>query len=397
MTDSEEMASWCDSGLLALCGKSMIPAPPPFGLVTSLVHLEQRIGAAARAVGVRLEVDWTELVLGRAGLRHFAPHGRTSANGSCRMLASTDGYVAVNLPRSDDLSVLEARIEGPVGDDHWSSLELWAGERTKAAVMERTALLHLAAGALEAPSGEAVIRSQLAGRSTVRPLQDLVVVDLTSMWAGPLCALVLHQAGARVVKVEARARRDGARMDERFYSWLHPDGQAEELVDLGTPSGREHLRLLLETADVVLESSRPRALRQLGLDPSHLNLREGIVWAAITARGPADPMAVGFGDDAAVAGGLVAWDTAAEPVFCGDAIADPIAGMVAAAEVLEALGSGGGRHLGISMAACAGSMIATERFGERAVLNIEVTPSGVWCEIDGVLHEVCQPRAPEGY
>jgi len=396
MTDSEEISSWCDSGLLALCGQPSAFAYPPLGLVSNLKLLERRIESAAGALGATLEVNWAELVLGRAGLRGFTPQGQTSANGSCRLLPTTDGFVAVNLPRTDDLSVLEALVEGTIGEDYWSSLEEWAGDRTKAEVIERTTLLHLAAGALEAPSGEAVVRSQLAERSSVRPLEGLVVVDLTSMWAGPLCAYLLHQAGAHVIKVEARARRDGARVDERFYSWLHPDGQAEELLDLGTHSGREQLRTLLEGADVVLESSRPRALRQLGLDPLHLALRKGVVWAAITARGPTDPMAVGFGDDAAVAGGLVAWDNEGAPVFCGDAIADPITGMVAAAEVFEALALGGGTHLGISMAACAGSMIDPDRFAQRATLDLHLTSSGASCSIEGSIVDVCAPRVPRG-
>src|SRR6185312_6430262 len=66
------------------------------------------------------------------------------------------------------------------------------------------------------------------------------------------------------------------------------------------------------------------------------------VWASITSHGRAPERAqrVGFGDVAAAAGGLVAGDEGG-PCFLADAVADPLAGLVTAAAVAEALGAGG--------------------------------------------------------
>jgi hypothetical protein len=61
---------------------------------------------------------------------------------------------------------------------------------------------------------------------------------------------------------------------------------------------------------------------------------------------------VAFGDDAAVAGGLVCWDGEG-PCFCADAVADPTSGLVAAAAILDALAVGGRWLLDVSMAAVA--------------------------------------------
>jgi crotonobetainyl-CoA:carnitine CoA-transferase CaiB-like acyl-CoA transferase len=61
---------------------------------------------------------------------------------------------------------------------------------------------------------------------------------------------------------------------------------------------------------------------------------------------------VAFGDDAAVAGGLVEYDSDG-PVFVGDAIADPLTGLHAAAAVADALARGGGELIEMSMAATA--------------------------------------------
>jgi crotonobetainyl-CoA:carnitine CoA-transferase CaiB-like acyl-CoA transferase len=61
---------------------------------------------------------------------------------------------------------------------------------------------------------------------------------------------------------------------------------------------------------------------------------------------------VAFGDDAAVAGGLVAGSSTA-PEFCGDAIADPLTGLHAAVAVAQSMRSGGGELVELSMAAVA--------------------------------------------
>jgi crotonobetainyl-CoA:carnitine CoA-transferase CaiB-like acyl-CoA transferase len=80
------------------------------------------------------------------------------------------------------------------------------------------------------------------------------------------------------------------------------------------------------------------------------------VWISITGhgRGGAAANRVAFGDDAAVAGGLVVWagDT---PLFCADAVADPVTGLTAANACLDALAGGGRWLLDVSMAGvCAG-------------------------------------------
>ena len=101
-------------------------------------------------------------------------------------------------------------------------------------------------------------------------------------------------------------------------------GKRSVALDLTTSEGTRILARLLATADVVIEASRPRALQQLGLDADRLTSTGPQVWVSITGHGRAEPGAgwVGFGDDAAVAGGLVACD-AAGPIFCADAVADP--------------------------------------------------------------------------
>jgi crotonobetainyl-CoA:carnitine CoA-transferase CaiB-like acyl-CoA transferase len=197
-----------------------------------------------------------------------------------------------------------------------------------------------------------------------------VVVDLSSMWAGPLCARLLGLAGADVIKVEATDRPDGARAgSRRFFDWLH-GGHRSVALDFRAESGRRALAALLAAADVVIEASRPRALAQLGLAPEMISHRDGQVWLSITGYGRGDSGLAGlvaFGDDAAVAGGLVGWTDGSrngggqgvgEPVFCADAIADPLTGLCGALAVARSIASGGGELVDLSMRSVAAGFAA---------------------------------------
>ena len=131
------------------------------------------------------------------------------------------------------------------------------------------------------------------------------------------------------------------------------NGTKEQVaLDLAAARGREQLRLLIERADIVVESSRPRALAQLGLDAASLvRALPGLTWVSITGYGRCEPEAgwVAFGDDAAVAAGLVALGSDGTPVFCGDAIADPLTGLHAAVAALASWLTGGGRLLDVAL------------------------------------------------
>jgi crotonobetainyl-CoA:carnitine CoA-transferase CaiB-like acyl-CoA transferase len=186
-----------------------------------------------------------------------------------------------------------------------------------------------------------VIQAGGARPVVARPL----VVDLTALWAGPLCAHVLGRAGARVVKVESATRPDAARNGSPgFFDLLHG---GHESVELDFEADRRLLHDLVARADVVLEASRPRALRQLGID-AHAHVARGAIWVSITAYGRADELRVGFGDDVAASAGLVAWEDG-RPVPAGDALADPLTGITAAAAVVQALGQPRGALLDVSM------------------------------------------------
>ena len=299
----------------------------------------------------------------RAEILGLRSNGRTSAGGSCHLLPAADGWVAVNLARASDIEALPAVLEGNVDtDDPWPAVARYAASRRAMAVADRGQLLEVPIAMLDDP------RVDARGAVTVCPLGPRresvappLVVDLSAMWAGPLCAHLLGRAGSRVIKVESARRPDGARAgDARFFEWLHA-GHEQVVLDFDVREGRAALGRLLDRADVVIETSRPRALAQLGIDAKQfVAARAGRTWVSITGYGRAGAAAnnVAFGDDAAVAGGLVAYDAAGAPLFCGDAIADPMTGLFAAAAAFRALAAGGGQLLDVAMAAVAKSLAA---------------------------------------
>jgi len=173
-------------------------------------------------------------------------------------------------------------------------------------------------------------------------------VDFTSLWAGPLCANLLSLCGAEVVKVESVRRLDGARRGPpAFYDLLH-GGHRSVTVDFGSPGDLDLLRRLVGRADLVLEASRARALRRLDIVAEDV-VSSGTCWLSITAYGR-DQDLIGFGDDVAAGAGLVT----AELFPCGDALADPLTGVTAAAFAVEALAGRDAVVVDVSMQAVAG-------------------------------------------
>ena len=339
-------AGWGASGLAWLTGQP--DGRPDFSRAAILPRATQVLGRFTAATGVR--ADAAELLAGRAGLLGWTRAGRVSAGGASRLLAAADGWWALTLARADDLDAVPALIESECREP-WVAIAGWCSTRPVAEAVQRARLLDLPAAALgeTAPATPVVRRVGPAG--AVRGLHGALVVDLTSLWAGPLCGRLLAQAGATVIKVESPTRPDGTRGGpSAFFDWMNC-GKLSCALDFDR--GAKLLAQLLAAADVVLEGSRPAALARRGLGPLDVAGRPGRVWLQITAHG-ADSGYTGFGDDAAVAGGLVGDG----PVFCADAIADPLTGIEAAAAVSDSLARGGGEVITLALAAVAAGYAA---------------------------------------
>jgi crotonobetainyl-CoA:carnitine CoA-transferase CaiB-like acyl-CoA transferase len=350
---------------MALTGREGGPpllAPP--GLPVAMARWAGALASATARLGRPVEVDGPALLGERAALAGLTRHGDGSAGGGTRLLPVADGWLALALARPDDVRALAAWLEQPVDEDEpWAAAAAAVRARHGGALVARARLLGLACAALGSVRDDTTVHATALTGAAADPcpsLDGLVVVDLSSLWAGPLCTDLLRQAGARVVKVESAGRPDGARSGPAAFFDLLNGGKDAVAIDLDLPGGMAALVGWLERADVVVESARPRALGQLGIDPQAIAASGRLrVWLSITAYGREAPMGewIGFGDDAAVAAGLVAMD-AAGPCFCADAAADPATGLRAALAVVEHLEVGGRWLLDVALARTAAAAVA---------------------------------------
>ncbi len=131
-------------------------------------------------------------------------------------------------------------------------------------------------------------------------LDDLKVLDLSQGLAGPICAKILADFGADVVKVEP-PEGDAARlMPPHFGNAPHPEKSLIFLLanlnkrgvklKLDDPEGRELLRRLARTTDIIVESFKPGYLASLGLDYASLSRENpGLIMVSITPFGQTGP------------------------------------------------------------------------------------------------------------
>jgi len=339
--------------VVALTGRAEgPPLVPPGRAATVAAKLADRFAAVT---GV--QVAGAQILAERAAYTGHRRRGAVSAGGACRLLPTADGWAAVSCARPGDPALFGALVGEDAGDDPWPALTGWLREHTGAELAQRAELLSIAAVPITpvapitpmppiTPLAPVVApTAPVMRRGPARPLAGRLVADFSALWAGPLCAHLLGLAGARVVKVETPDRPDGARSgNTAFYRLLHA-GHRSVILDPRTSGGRAEMAALVRAADIVIESSRPRALARFGLDAAGA-AAAGTTWVSITAYGRASDR-VGFGDDVAAGAGLVARDADGLPVFAGDAIADPLTGLTAAAAV--ACAPAGGALLDIAM------------------------------------------------
>jgi len=221
-------------------------------------------------------IDMLELLGERAALAGLHRQGSTSCGGASRLLATADGWLAVSLPRPDDFAVVPAWLEcNPLPSEPqgaWSVVAREVRRRPTRHLIGRGTLFGIPAasvGEVTPVDRPGVVHRRLGWDAPSSPA-GLLVVDLSTMWAGPLCGGLLALLGARVIKVESSRRPDGARHGSPAFFDLLNGAKHSVVLDLSGPEGGQQLSALLRQADVVIESARPRAMRQLGIESAEL-------------------------------------------------------------------------------------------------------------------------------
>ncbi|HEY6101941.1 MAG TPA: CoA transferase [bacterium] len=183
----------------------------------------------------------------------------------------------------------------------------------------------------------------------MRPLDDLLVVDLTRALAGPYCTLMLADMGARVVKIETPDGGDDTRGwgppfvggESSYFLGINRNKESLTL-NLKRPAGQTVFRRLVQRADVLVENFRPGTMARLGFGYDAVRLiNPRLVYAAISGFGQDGPYRERVAYDLILQGmGGLMGTTGAEggsPVKVGVAVTDIAAGMFAAYGILLAL------------------------------------------------------------
>jgi len=202
----------------------------------------------------------------------------------------------------------------------------------------------------------------------MKPLQDILVVDLTRVLSGPYCTLQLRNLGARVIKVEKPPVGDDSRMFPPFHDQepitFHSLNSGKESIALdikGNPEDRKVFEALLQKADVLIENFTPGFMASIGYSWEQVKvINPRLVFASISGFGQTGPRSKMACYDL-VAQGLsgimsITGHPQDKPVKVGTEIADMLAGMFAAVGINAALFqrqvTGEGRYIDIAMLDC---------------------------------------------
>ncbi|MFJ7072596.1 CaiB/BaiF CoA transferase family protein [Streptomyces sp. NPDC098781] len=184
--------------------------------------------------------------------------------------------------------------------------------------------------------------------SAKAPLTGIRVLDLATLFAGPLAATMLGDFGAEVIKVEHPEKPDPSRghgpSKDGVGLWWKVLGRNKRTItlNLSKPGGRATLLRLVATADVVIENFRPGTLEKWDLGwPELAAANPRLVLARITGFGQFGPYAhrPGFGTLAEAMSGFAALtgEPDAPPTLPPFGLADSIAGLATAYAVMTAL------------------------------------------------------------
>ena len=206
-------------------------------------------------------------------------------------------------------------------------------------------------------------------------LEGIKVLDLTQVYSGPYCTLLLKDMGAEVIKVERPGAGDLIRSDVPHTEGMEGGpfiilnrGKKSLTLNLASEKGKNILKDLAKKVDVLVENFSPGTMDKLGLGSKVLcKLNPALIYASISAYGQTGPLRdyPGFDPVAQAMGGMTAVTGFPDnPARCGVSIADFSAGFFTAFSVMGALlhrmKTGEGQTIDISMQECIWNLTSIE-------------------------------------
>ena len=197
-------------------------------------------------------------------------------------------------------------------------------------------------------------------------LENICVIDLTRVLAGPYCTMMLGDLGADIIKIEVPGKGDDTRHwgppftkgGESAYYLSANRNKRSMTLNLKSEQGLEILKKLIAKGDVLVDNFKTGTLARWGLDYETLQeIRPGLIYCTVTGYGYTGPYSSRPGYDLIVqaTGGFmsITGPENGDPSRAGVAIADISTGMFAANAILAALYSreqtGKGQRIDMSL------------------------------------------------
>ena len=181
------------------------------------------------------------------------------------------------------------------------------------------------------------------------PLDDIRVIEMGSLLAGPFCGQLLGDMGAEVIKVEAPGMGDPMRIWGQEKSqgqslWWPVVARNKKAITLNcrVPEGQAIMRDLVAESDILLENFRPGTMERWGLDYETLSqINPRLIMIRVSGQGQTGPYSkrAGYGSVGEAMGGLryVVGDPSTPPSRVGISIGDSLAATFATVGALSAL------------------------------------------------------------
>ncbi len=190
-------------------------------------------------------------------------------------------------------------------------------------------------------------------------LTGITVLDLTRLFPGPYCSMMLADHGARVIAIEDKRFI----ADDLFFTTVNRNKEHMSL-NLKTPEGKEIFFGLVEKADVILEGFRPGVVQRLGVDYDAVcRINSKIIYCSITGYGQTGPYRHRAGHDVNYLAHSGVLDLMGEPDRPPS---------IPGVQIADIAGGGMNAAIGILLA-----LVARERTGKGQYIDISMTDSMV--------------------
>ena len=228
----------------------------------------------------------------------------------------------------------------------------------------------------------------------MKPLENITIIELSTMITASLAAMMLAEQGATVIKVEPVDSGDPLRYigsSRGGISGLFANcnrGKRSLAIDLKQDQGQAAVTALIEKADILLHNFRPGVMDNLNLGSATLRRKNPrLIYAAISGFGTSGPLAGAPAYDPVIQGhsGMAASQGQEGPAFIRNLMCDKITAYTACQAVTSALfqreRTGQGQHIDLSMLDSGMFFMYPDAYMNHTLVGDDIAPQPLLADV----------------